>query len=354
MSEAQGDNGLNEVVERFSAARGEVADQGWASAVMLRLIWAEVEPAVVRGVLEDALRLTTQSHESPHLLYGDPRDWTRELLEQWRAEGHLIHGRDEPVGWRSVVVDGLLSGAMVAMALLVALMVRDGSGVDYTIGLLVLPAAIGLMTTTAIAVWGRVLRGYPVGVAAIAAGALVVAGSTAIVGLIAATNDHPGVTASPWWTAVLACTLALLSVLLDRLLPHRVRPTQSEPLDDVAWQGRLTGVLRTRAGLPEQRVQSIVAEAAAHAAEAGGSLEQEFGRVDDFAARFRPDRRTIERREAGLYALLAAVGVSMILLELYEGDLSWSWLALTVLLTIAALHGFWRAKRAPDVASDHG
>ncbi|WP_107704992.1 hypothetical protein [Nocardioides allogilvus] len=332
MGETADDARLIEVVEQFAAARGDAADERWAWSAMWRLMGADVAPVEVRGVLEEALRLTEQSQESPQELYGDVDAWARELVQQWRSEGRLVLAPDERVGLRDVAVDGFASAAWLNLLVMAVLLVRDGGTTYYTAGLLVLPIGLAMTALAILAVWPRVLRRRPAPVAVAAASVVCLAGTALMAGAFWLGHGRPVVSGGTGWLCVLSAAYALLSVVCDRVLPRREPIALTASLDDEEWERALAGVLRERAGLPESRVQSIVAEAGTHAAASGGSLEREFGRPEAYAARFAPDSAARHRRAAWLFAALA--GLSAV--SAFGAESTWSGLALTAIFGVLA------------------
>lgn len=121
---------------------------------------------------------------------------------------------------------------------------------------------------------------------------------------------------------------------------HRRAPEPDAP-DDARWAMELTEILRRRHSMSGARVRGIVAEAHAHAAEAGRPVHEEFGTPEEYAARFTPDVLRRSRWRSGALAALAVAGGVMLL-----DGFDWSAAGVTAVAAWCAV-GEHRAGRIP-------
>ena len=160
--------------------------------------------------------------------------------------------------------------------------------------------------------------------------------------VIAAVNEwskaHPLGTGSTWWYLSAATVCALLAAALGRWADARPAPTTGiSDVDD--WSRQVAAILRGRYSLADVRVRTIIGDAHAHAADAGRTVEEEFGTPEEYAARFVPDHARRRRLEASLWAFMAAVNGAWLV-----GDFGWFRAAFTA----ACLALAWRLWRRPD------
>ncbi len=239
---------------------------------------------------------------------------------------------------------GLYLATALALVLLVVGLVQDGWDVESDLGLLALPVLGGLLVTTALATWEKTLARRPVGVAVAAGGGVLLGGSLLTGLLLMWSSEQPWPQAGAWHLVGLVLACALVGKGLDRVLPAQQRPTWRAPRDDDEWLAALAGVLRLRADVPEERVRSILAEARAHASEAGSTLAAEFGRPEDYASAFPVDHSSgIRLRAWGLSAMTA---LSTFLAVPPDG--SWAWALMTALWGSLAVREWRRLRRALD------
>jgi hypothetical protein len=144
---------------------------------------------------------------------------------------------------------------------------------------------------------------------------------------VAALNEwckaHPWGVHSVWWYVPVAVVCALLSTAWRRWTDTWPPVASPAAVDADEWSRQLAALLRERYWLSDTRVRSIVAEAQAHAAEAGRSLHEEFGRPEEYAAGFVPDLARRSRLTLTFYLTVVA-------LNLFGVLIGWSWQSLVV------------------------
>lgn len=294
---------MNDAHERSS----EVAH--WLDDARLRLARANVAPPVMDEVLERARVLVAETGESPDDLFGPPSEWADEQVAERRSDGLPLAVPDPAASWRDVPVMGMYSAATIAAVVLVVSAIKGEWQLDYDLGFIGFPVLMGLVTVTALTVWEKTLSRRSLVVAA-AAGGAVLTGGVALLGLLIWWgHGHVVATSGTWRLGLLVLAWALLGRLFDSVLPQKPPRAWGTPRTDDEWLGVLAGVLRLRADMPETRVRTIVAEARAHATEAGSSLQEEFGRPEDYASQFPADEVNRTRRKAWGYTALAGLGV---------------------------------------------
>lgn len=237
-------------VEAFEHARGVAPDGVWAYAVAWALLLRDVQTDLVDDGLREALDLVRQTHESPEDLFGPAPEHADALWARWQADGVLRLSGPEPLSWPGAVRLGL--GMSSAYAVLFALLQLATGDLDAAsvVRVVLVSLALGMGTVLLLALWGR---------------------------------RH-----------------------------QRPAPGSDAPAD-ARWSLELTEVLRTRYSLSGRRVRDVVAEAHAHAHEAGRPVREEFGTATAYAARLAPDLRRRSRWTiAAVAALAGAVVVQMV------------------------------------------
>ncbi len=297
---------LAAIRDQFDRARGQQADGVWASAVSWRLMMRDVEPAQVREGLREALALVQRTHESPEDLFGTPEEHADALYDRWVEEGRLHLWDASSMTWPEVPAWGLGLAAFWTVAFMVVLLLDGRTTLTWTIGYILIPVGIGVLKAVTWATWDTLLRRR--GTAAAVLGSVSVVASSALA--IASVNEwskaYPFGTASTWSYVPIAVACALLAVAAGRWAD--ARPAPPSGIADVdAWSRQVAAILRGRYSLADARVRTIIGEAHAHAADAGRTVEEEFGAPEDYAARFVPDRARQRRLEAAAWGLVAVL-----------------------------------------------
>lgn len=298
---------LAATIDAFDAARGEGMDGVWAYAVSWRLMRRDVEPRQVREGLDEALALVRETQESPEVLFGTPEEHADALYDRWGDEGRLHLWDASSMTWAEVPSWGFGMGAVWCIAFMLFFLAEGESSRTWTLGMIVIPVGIGLAKAAAWATWDTLLRRRGT--------ALAVAGTTATVVVLSATlalvnewsKAHPLGTATIWWYVWVATGSALLAVALGRWRESRPEAAPQGIVDVDDWSRQLAAILRGRHSLSDARVRTMVGDAHAHAADAGRTVEQEFGTPEAYAARFRPDLLRRSRLMLTYYLVLAVL-----------------------------------------------
>jgi hypothetical protein len=276
---AEVDETLVSTFDAFGAARGEDLDEVWAFAVSWKLLMNDVEVDQVRDALEEALSIVRETRESPEALFGPARDHADALYDEWLSEGGLVLAA-HVMTWRQAVTTGLVTSAACATVFTVILFLRDEATAALLARFSAISLVIGMGSSLGRAAWQR---------------------------------------------------------------RHRPRRLAVDAPSDLRWSVGLTEILRTRYSMSGSRVGVIVAEADSHAAEAGRSVQEEFGTPEEYAARFAPDLARRSLLTAAFLGLLALLDVVLLL----DGP-HWSNVGLLVVIgwMAAAEHRKVRALRA--------
>lgn len=232
---------LSRTVDEFDRARGDDMDGVWAFSASWRLLMRDVDVTLVVDGLNEALDVVRETQESPQDLFGDARQHADTLYDRWVEEGRLVLD-DGCTTWRDAVVTGLVLAALVAGIFAVLLLVRRELGTAAVASVAGISLALGL---------------------------------GAAVGQAASSRRH-----------------------------RRPAPGPGVP-DDARWSMELTEILRSRHAMSGPRVRDIVAEAHAHAAQSGRSVQDEFGTPEQYAAHFAPDLARRSRWKVFAFAALA-------------------------------------------------
>lgn len=308
-------------------------DQEWLDAARWQLARAGAARPVVDELVDRALALAASSGEPAAELFGAPDAWATAQLDERRRDGLPVQEADPASRWRDVAVLGLALATMAAVAVLAVSVLRREWQVEYSVALLSLPLLLGLLPAVVHTTWEKTLARRSLVAALAAGGAVTAAGIALATWVVLSSRDVVLATASVWWWVAYAAACAALSGLASRVLPDDSAPAWTAPRDDEEWLGVLAGALRLRAGFSETRVRDVVAEARAHATESGSTLQEEFGRPEDYAAQFSGDttRRT-RLRAWGFTAIAVVSGVTAA-----PPDVSWTGVVLLVGWTAMAV-----------------
>lgn len=300
---------LAATIDAFHAARGEEMDGVWAYAVSWRLVRRDVEPHQVREGLEEALALVRQTQESPEVLFGTPDEHADELHDRWADEGRLHLWDASSMTWAEVPSWGFGLGAVWSIVFMLFFLAAGETSRTWTLGMLVVPVGIGLGKAAAWATWDTLLRRRGTALAVAGTAATVATLSTAIALVNEWSKAHPLGTATTWWYVCVAAASALLAGAWSRWRASRTE-TEAGP-EGIAeidvWSRQLAAILRGRHTLSDARVRTIIGDAHAHAADAGRTVEEEFGSPEEYAARFAPDLLRRSRLTIGFYVLMAVL-----------------------------------------------
>lgn len=243
---------------------------------------------------------------------------------------------DPAWAWRDLPVKGLYFSAGLAAFFLVLAWIKDDLAEEVNGVVLAFPVILGVSTVAGRIVWERTLARRPMSVAVAAAVGVVAVALALTVLLVLWGRSSSFAVDNMWPLGLVALGCIVAGKGFDAVLP-RGRAGTHATLGDDEWLRVLAGVLRLRAEMSERRVRTIAAEAQAHAEEAGSSLQDEFGRPEDYASTFAPDQLNRSRRMLWVYAALAVVSM---LGALPPGSDWWN-LGFALLFAVFALHE-WR------------
>nr|WP_300048278.1 hypothetical protein [uncultured Nocardioides sp.] len=303
---AEASTPLAAIHDEFGRARGEQRDSAWAYGVSWRLMRRDVEPDQVREGLKEALALVQETQESPEVLFGTPDEHADALYDAWIEAGRLHLWDASRLRWAEVPAWGLGLASFWSAAFMVFLLVDGRTSLTWTIGTVLIPVGIGMLKAGIWATWDTLLRSRGTRAAVLGSLALAVGCSFALAVVNEWSRAHPIGTASTWSYVWVVGTCALLAAALGRRVDER--PAPGPAIADVdEWSRQLAAILRGRYSLSDVRVARIIGDAHAHAADAGRTVQEEFGTPQEYAAGFVPDRARRRRLEASGWALMGVL-----------------------------------------------
>jgi hypothetical protein len=338
---AETDKTLVSTHDAFKAARGEDLDKMWAFAVGWRLCMKEVEIDLVREGLEEVLAMVRETQEGPEDLFGTPDEYAPELYERWRSEGRLPPSHTVMPPARSIPASSLRAGGWIALLMFV-LTLFDAAG--PTIGILLVPVALGFGSVGGIALWEWASRRWPTPLAAAFMATVVIAFAFGFAALLTTIETSLG-RATPWLLLLEAAVLTFVGRAALGLVTAKAYVAARDGLDDEQWVERFSGIMRGPGWTRESRVRELVAEARSHATESGRTLAEEFGPPEHYASQLGADaERRIRLRIAFVSLLTLLVAVQLI-----DG---WSWTTIAMLVLLAwKIWADWQKYRAVRAAS---
>ncbi|MGK5683471.1 hypothetical protein [Actinoplanes sp. URMC 104] len=281
-------------------------------------------------IIEDARAHCLRTGESPYEAFGDPREFAAAVVAE-QPPGTL-----EKVDREGMTPADYLTGQLFHLSLVAIAASLLFAAIDRT---LAFPATTAALAGTAVLI-AALFAGYGIPQAVRAAGhpslvkySYLAAG---VLGLLAATAyttlpsrrlfDVP---------VLLLVAVAIGTLTLSVRTPKRPEPaTPEQPAGADAWLTRLTGLLIGRYDVPPRRAAELTREARAHLAESGGTPEDEFGPVDEYArqvSEHEPVRKDPfwRTRAARVVGGLAAVSLGVQAFLDWSGDGVW-WAALLI------------------------
>lgn len=342
-------------IDRVDEAGGD----SWASRAAMALLLDDVAADRVVEALDEVAAQVTASGESPRELFGDPDAWAAERRSAWREDG-VEHLESPRTSWIDAVGETLIITTMYSGLFLLYLLLTWSWGKPLSLSMLLAPVALAIVSRSVHGAFStvRARRSHTLGV--LAAALTLALGVALTVGMFALTNDITvggsallGMLGMAVGSAILGAAVALLAP--DRparsarpARPARssrsARPADAAPRAESEWSAALGAALRERGDMTDARVREIVAEAQAHARDAGASPEVEFGAPRTYADRFRGSGAVSGRRSAwfstGLVLLVLVYNIATVL----DGDPS-IWGIVWLLLVMAFSAAQWRAAR---------
>lgn len=246
-----------------------------------------------------------------------------EVQEEAAAEGTSLTD-SSATSVADVFSVGFVLASVASVLAFVLTLLAEGLTADLSLGLLLLPAVIGVGGVGVFWTWDRLQRRL----ASVVAFGMVLVLACGFIALVALTMlslgeiVYPGVSTLLW--LVPAAVYAALAWLAARILPDASADQGATPQTDDEWAARLAYLLRSRADVPEHRVTEAVAEARAHAADSGRTLAEEFGSPASYAARIPRDRVHRARSRAAVLTVAMALTLGLLFGVLVpSGDASW-------------------------------
>lgn len=343
---------LTDLADRFADARGVPADAEWARTAAARLVLEGVRVELARDALGDALVQVSETGEGPEELYGAPLAWVRAQRELWREDGEPVSEPPGVASARELVLGTLIGATAIPVFLFLVRVLGWEWRESYTWPLLLAPLLLAGAGQAVRAVHERVLRTASQRAAVLAAlGALVVL-AVAIAAFFLGTRDALVVEGSTVGLLVSAAVHGTVAAVVGRLWPERAAPPARTGEDDSAWFAELAGALRQRGDMTDRRVQRVLAETRAHAAESGVPVAEEFGRAAEYAARFPADEPVAARRRAWFTTAVAVVPAGFLVSYVVEDGWRWGaphlssllWLLLAGGLAVSAWRRVLRAR----------
>ncbi len=338
------DEKLPELAARFGSVRGRPEDALWAATAASLLMMRGFDEKAVVGHLKPLVEGLQAAAPSAADTFGSPEDWSDEITE--RSAPH--RKQSTPVSAISPLVQWLAAASGVVAALVGVELLFGKGTVPIEIPLVVGTAAATLVTSFNMinaragrtkALVGTILLG------------LVVSG--AILG-IGATVDGAALTpARPlsWSVLVLAAAVCVVAIALRR----QKRTAVSKLNNADPWIAPATAALHARGDFTNRDVRNAIREAAEFAAEAGTTLEEEFGSPTEFAASLPSRRRgpaAITETTALTIGCLAAVALYLRVTGAEGWDLlSLGLTAFLVAAAIAVVARRIRTARDPETST---
>lgn len=328
----------------------EAGDDSWASRAAMTLLLDGVAADRVVEALDEVAVQVAASGESPRELFGDPDAWAAGRRSAWREDGvgHLERPRTR---WIDALGETLIIATMYSGLFLLYLLLTWSWGKSLSLSMLLAPVALAIVSRSVHGAFTtvRARRSHAVGV--LAAALTLMLGVVLTVGMFALTNDVTaggsamlGMLGMGAGSAVLGAVVVMLALDRSARTVRPLRPADVTLRDEAEWSVALGAALRERGDMTDARVREIVAEAQAHARDAGISPDIEFGAPRAYADRFRGSSAVSGRRSAwlstGLVLLVLVYNVATVL----DGDPS-VWGIVWLLLVMAFAAAQWRAVR---------
>lgn len=353
---ASASRALRDLVDSFADVRGREEDADWAREAAGHLAHDQVTPAHRHRLLARARSVVAEAQESPDELFGLPEDWAAEVQAEAAAEGTSLTD-SSATSVADVFSVGFVLAAAASLLAFVLTLAVDGLTTDLSPGLLLMPGVIGVGGVGVFWAWDRLQRRLAMAVALGVGLALAGVVLCAVVLVMLALGEVVVAGTSTFLWLAAAAVYGGLAAISARVLPDAAADQGATPRTDEEWAARLAYLLRSRADVPEHRVTETVAEARAHAADAGTTLAEEFGSPASYAARVPRDRVHLARNRAVVMTIAMAITVAMLFGVLIPaGEASWvHWVIVAGAVAAAGLAwaGVRSASRAAETPSSH-
>jgi hypothetical protein len=316
---------------------------GWAHRVAFTMLLEDVAESRVVEALDEVAAQVAASGEGPRELFGDPDSWVAERRALWRETGTEHVARPRP-SLLDLLGESLLTTAILSGLILVYMLITWSWGEPLSLGVLLFPVAVGIITRAVQIVYTGVRAARSQSMGVLAAAGTTVVGVAVTLGIITLTRDTMLVGPAALWLLGLAVVCAGLGMALAMATAGRTARPAAVPQDEEEWFHALARALRGREDMTDARVKEIVAESRAHAREAGAAPQEEFGSPWAYADRFAGNPRLAGRRKAWFFTALAILVLVYVVASVADGTASvwgFAWLLFAGLLAVSE----WRAVR---------
>lgn len=305
-----------ETIDSFENARGDYTDTIWARGVSMSLLLRQVDERQVREGLEEALAVVRETQEPAEDLFGAPGDHADSLYARWLEDGRLHLSSVADLSWREVPSSGLAWSAFFAVGFATVQLIRGETTMTWTLGTVLIVVGMGIVLVAGATAKETLTKRHGFVAGLVGAGATIALSATALALANEWLRQRPLGTAGTWWFLVVAAACALGSTAWRRLVVDAgpapaadpsAAPSAAPPVDADEWSRELAAILRVRHSKSDAQVSTILAEAHAHAAAAGHTVQDEFGTPEEYAARFGPDLLRRSRLKIAFYLFLAAM-----------------------------------------------
>lgn len=352
---------LLRVTEAFRVARGEESDARWAETALVSLVFADVDIDLAETLVGELAEQVAASGRAAEELFGEPREWARDLVAELTATGVDAFSDPLRLGVRDVVVFALGAATGLAVLLLVVTVggrLLGGDPVQVGAPHIVAPLLLGTLVIALIAAYGN-LRGrwrFPVLATVLAAG--VVGGSTAAALVFQAVQRFSWEGSWPWSLVIILGYASATATVATLWRPPTKAPLTSDDVDsrvdDATWLQRLRTAGRSRGDLTDARIDDAVAVARTHGVDTGANLVDEFGSPEGYARSLPSDPVVIPRRRALVYAVAAlgwlSLGLGQVLSRGGAQPADLTYAALVLLCGLSAWQDVRRARSARRAA----
>lgn len=324
------------VQDVFRRAGATEADLEWADAAITCLVWARVKDPYAELVLGIAADTLEQARASAEDVFGPAGDWAEEQVRWLQAEGlDAIDHPDGPVPVPAMVDNGHWLATWFSLLLVLNALFKLLTGsnpLPFSLTTALLPALLALCCTATYGTFSA-LRPRRRFALAVAAGVVALSISAAVTAVVLVLVHDVG-PQRPWpWTLLLVPFHGLLAWSVSSVAsghqpsgldPRRLLQPETVTADE--WSRRLQAALRTRDDLSEAKIDSVVAETRQHLTQARTEATDEFGSPEGYANTVRADPAVRPRRKTAFWAALCGLWLLLLVGELAEHGLDFSWL----------------------------
>lgn len=330
-------------IERVDAA----GEDGWGGRAAMTMLLDDVAAHRVVEALDEVAAQVEESGESARELFGDPDAWAAGRRSAWREDG-VEHLESSRTSWIDALGEMLVITTMYSGLFLLYLLLTWSWGEPLSLSMLLAPVALAVVSWSVHAAFTSVRARRSHGLGVLAAALTLALGVVLTVGMFALTNGITAAGSAMLGMLGLGVGAALLGAAVVMLAPDRsarsARAADDAPRDEADWSAELGAALRERGDMTDAQVREIVAEARAHARDAGTSPEVEFGAPRAYAARFSGSVAVRGRRAAWFSTGLVLPVLIYNVATVPDGGPS-VWGVVWLLLVVVFAAAQWRAVR---------